>query len=62
MAEEVRCLLRRDGFVEPDLRFVGRLVRLGREEVVEDQEPSRDIEDGDMGTRDGDGLDGKRVC
>ena len=61
MAEEVRCLLRRDGFVEPDLRFGGRLVRLGREEVVEDQEPSRGIEE-EMGTWDGDGLDGKRVC
>ncbi|CAG5163873.1 uncharacterized protein ALTATR162_LOCUS6568 [Alternaria atra] len=30
LAGEIRALLMRDGFVEPDFRFVGRFVRLGR--------------------------------
>ena len=58
MVEEIKGLLRRDGYTEPDLRFVGRLVRGSGVSVTEVTTNGHD--EGGVTSWDGDGLDGSR--
>jgi hypothetical protein len=56
MAAEIKGLLIRDGFVDPDLRYVGRWVRpRSAAEVAEAASVER--RDGEEDVWDGDGLD-----
>jgi len=59
MVEEIKGLLRRDGYTEPDLRFVGRLVRSSGVSATE--LTAKGYDEGDVTSWEGDGLDGSRV-
>jgi len=61
MVEEIKGLLRRDGYVEPDLRFVGRLVRSSQGSMIANEAATREHDEGDVTSWDGDGLDGSRA-